>query len=64
VRGSRPVGCGGVSIRIARDGDRVVWEWLDNGAITQRHVFDAATYDAEVVRASADHSGEPFAQPV
>jgi len=27
-------------------------------------LVDTATYDAEVVRASADHSGEPFAQPV
>jgi hypothetical protein len=50
------LGCGGVSIRIARDGNRVVWEWLDAGAITQRHVFDAATYDAEVARAAADRS--------
>lgn len=50
------LGCGGVSIRIARDGDRVVWEWLDNGATTQRHAFDAATYDAEVARAALDRS--------
>ena len=27
-------------------------------------LVDTATYDAEVVRPSADHSGEPFAQPV
>ncbi len=50
------LGCGGVSIRIARDGDRVVWEWLDNGAITQRHVFEASPYDAEVDRAAADRT--------
>jgi hypothetical protein len=50
------LGCGGISIRVARDGDRVVWEWLDNGAITKRHAFDAATYDAEVARAAADRS--------
>ena len=50
------LGCGGISIRIARDGDRVVWEWLDNGAITQRHAVDAAVYDAEVTRAAADRS--------
>jgi hypothetical protein len=50
------LGCGGVAIRVARDGDRVVWEWLDNGAITQRHVFDATRYEAEVARAAADHS--------
>lgn len=50
------LGCGGVSIRIARDGDRVVWEWLDNGAITHRHAFDAAAYDAEVEHAAADRT--------
>ena len=50
------LGCGGISIRVARDGDRVVWEWLDNGAVTQRHAFDAATYDTEVTRAAADRS--------
>lgn len=56
------LGCGGISIRIARDGDRVVWEWLDNGAITQRHAFDATLYDAEVRRAATDRSWER--QPV
>ena len=50
------LGCGGVSVRIARDGDRVVWEWLDNGAVTHRHAFDAAAYDAEVSRAAADRT--------
>ena len=50
------LGCGGISVRIARDGDRVVWEWLDNGAITTRHAFDADAYDLEVARAAADRS--------
>ncbi|HSN10952.1 MAG TPA: hypothetical protein VLS51_02445, partial [Propionibacteriaceae bacterium] len=50
------LGCGGVSIRVARDGDRVVWEWLDNGAFTHRHSFAADAYDAEVARAAADRS--------
>ena len=49
------LGCG-VSIRIARDGDRVVWEWLENGATTHRHAFDAAAYDAEVAHAAADRT--------
>ncbi len=55
------LGCGGVSIRIVRDGERVVWEWLDNGAVTHRHAFDADAYDAEVARAAADRS---WAAPV
>ncbi len=50
------LGCGGVSVRITRDGDRVVWEWLDNGATTERHAFEAASYDAEVTRAGADRT--------
>ncbi len=50
------LGCGGVSIRIARDGDRVVWEWLDTGAVTHRHAFDADAYTAEVTRAAADRT--------
>jgi hypothetical protein len=50
------LGCGGVSIRVALDGDRVVWEWLDNGAITCRHAFDARAYDEEVARVAADRS--------
>lgn len=50
------LGCGGISVRIARDGDRVVWEWLDNGAVTARHAFAADAYDAEVARAAADDS--------
>lgn len=50
------LGCGGVSIRIARDGDRIVWEWLDNGAVTARHAFAAAPYDLEIERAAMDRS--------
>lgn len=50
------LGCGGVSIRVTLDGSRVVWEWLDNGAITWRHAFDARAYDAEVARVAADRS--------
>lgn len=50
------LGCGGVSIRVVRDGDRVVWEWLDNGAVTHRHTFEAEAYDAEVARAAADRT--------
>ncbi|HET7723791.1 MAG TPA: hypothetical protein VFK68_04065 [Propionibacteriaceae bacterium] len=56
------LGCGGVSIRIARDGDTVVWEWLDNGAITHRHRFDAAEYDVEIARAAADRTWEALGQ--
>ena len=52
------LGCGGVSIRVVRDGDRVVWEWLDNGAFTHRHSFAADAYDAEVARAAADRTWE------
>ncbi len=48
------LGCGGVSVRIARDGDRVVWEWLDNGAVTTRHAFAADAYEAEIARAADD----------
>lgn len=50
------LGCGGVSVRIARDGARVVWEWLDNGAVTARHVFDSMPYTLEIGRAAADRS--------
>ncbi len=36
--------CSSATVRITRDGDLVVWEWLDEDAIWQVHLFSADEY--------------------
>ncbi|SDD35592.1 hypothetical protein [Actinokineospora iranica] len=51
-------GCGPTDVVIVREDDRVHWEWLPRAAENRAFVFAAATYGAEIARASADHSWE------
>lgn len=53
--------CVSASVRITRDGDVVVWEWVDGedgDAITVVHQFAADDYARAIDRAASDHSWE------
>jgi hypothetical protein len=51
-------GCGSTDITIVRDDDRVHWDWLIETPMDRGVTFDAAAYDAEMARMTADHDWE------
>jgi hypothetical protein len=50
--------CASASVRITKDGDVVVWEWLGGEALTLVHQFSADDYARVVERVATDHSYE------
>jgi hypothetical protein len=51
-------GCGMTDAAIAREGDRVRWDWKEEVPMSRPVLFDADAYDREVTRVAQDHSWE------